>query len=190
MVVGRTIAPYKYEPWAFDNGAFADFTNGREFNGDAYLRRLEVADRIGVPLFAVVPDKVAGGLESLERSLQWRERLPSDWMRYLVVQDGMKISDVSAVIHLFDGLFLGGSSRFKGTAVHWSQLAHENAKPFHYGRAGTLRKIQHALRSGCDSFDSNFPLWSMDRFKSAIECWQGKISQGELFPMSTYAGAL
>lgn len=187
MVVGTAIKPYRYEPWAFDNGAYTDWTQGREFDSNAYLRRLELAERIGAPLFGVVPDKVAGGLESLERSLEWRDRLPSDWMRYLVVQDGMKGSDVTPVIHLFDGIFLGGSDRFKGTAPRWSKLAHDNCKPFHYGRAGTLMKIQHALASNCDSFDSAFPLWSLVRFKATLDIWQGRVSQGELFPIETYA---
>ena len=188
MVIGTAIRPYSaYEPWAFDNGAYGDWIKGHEFDGDAYLRRLEVAERIGVPLFAVVPDKVAGGLESLERSLAWRDQLPSDWMRYLVVQDGMTEVDVFSVIHLFDGLFLGGSDRFKGTAPRWAKLAHDNCKPFHYGRAGTLRKIQHAINSGCDSFDSSFPLWSLARFKAAIDVWQGRVAQSEMFPMAVYA---
>lgn len=187
MVVGAAIEPYRYEPWAFDNGAYTDWTQGKEFDGDAYLRRLDVAMNIGTPLFAVVPDKVAGGLESLERSLSWLDRLPDDWMRYLVVQDGMERSHVEDVIEQFDGLFLGGSNRFKGTAPLWADLAHENCKPFHYGRAGTLRKIQHAILSDCDSFDSAFPLWSVDRLLSAVAVWQGTVSQSEMFPMSAYA---
>lgn len=181
MVLSTKIEPFKYEPWAFDNGAYTDWTKGKAFDGDAYLRRLELCESIGVPLFAVVPDKVAGGLESLDLSLAWRDRLPSDWNRYLVVQDGMTEADVESVIHLFDGLFLGGSNRFKGTAIYWARLAHSFCKPFHYGRAGTLRKIQHAMMSECDSFDSAFPLWSMDRFRSAIAVWQEKIQQAEMF---------
>lgn len=187
MVIGTRIQPYRWEPWAFDNGAYTDWTQGREFDGDAYLRRLEKAETIGEPLFAVVPDKVAGGLESLERSLAWLDRIPDYWSRYLVVQDGMTEADVSAVIHLFEGLFLGGSDRFKGTAIRWAKLAHANCKFFHYGRAGTLRKIQHAIASDCDSFDSAFPLWSVERFKAAVEVWKGTISRGEMFSMDVYA---
>lgn len=181
MVLSTAIEPYAGEPWAFDNGAYTDWTKGKEFDGDGYLRRLDLCEKIGTPLFAVVPDKVAGGLESLELSLAWRDRLPSDWMRYLVVQDGMSESDVLSVVHLFDGLFLGGSNRFKGTAIYWARLAHSVCKPFHYGRAGTLRKIQHAMMSECDSFDSAFPLWSVERFLSAVAVWRGQVSQSEMF---------
>lgn len=180
MVIGARIEPYRWEPWVFDNGAYTDWTQGREFDSDAYLRRLEKAEKIGEPLFAVVPDKVAGGLESLERSLKWLDRLPDYWSRYLVVQDGMTLDDVQSVVHLFEGLFLGGSDRFKQAASTWSALAHANCKFFHYGRAGTPRKIRAALLSECDSFDSAFPLWSIQRFQLAVDIWQGHFDTAQL----------
>ena len=163
MVVDKLPAPYPGEPWGFDNGAFRDWRNGREFDGDAYLRRLERAYAVGRPYIAVVPDLVAGGLRSLEFSLRWLERLPADWPWYLAVQDGMKLADVEPVLGKFAGIFLGGTDRFKGTAYWWCQLAHKHGKLFHYARAGTPRKIQHAVEVGADSCDSAFPLWTMER---------------------------
>jgi hypothetical protein len=112
---------------------------------------------------AIVPDIVAGGMRSLDYSLGWLARLPKKWPWYLAVQDGMDAKAVEKVIGLFDGLFLGGTDALKLTAWAWSQLAHEQGKKFHYGRAGTLRKLQHAYNVDADSCDSAFPLWSMER---------------------------
>lgn len=155
--------PYPGEPWGFDNGAFKNWRNGTAFDEGVYLTRLEKAHAVGRPYLAIVPDLVARGKESLEFSLSWLPRLPSDWPWYLAVQDGMRIADVEAVTDRFAGLFLGGSNRFKSTAYYWCQLAHAHGKLFHYGRAGTKRKIWHAIEAGADSADSAFPLWEADR---------------------------
>jgi hypothetical protein len=97
--------------------------------------------------------------------VNWLKRLPSSWPWYLAVQDGMTPDAVLEVVHLFAGIFLGGTDRFKLTAYRWSRLARFADKAFHYGRAGTLRKIRHAYAVEADSLDSNFPLWTVDRMR-------------------------
>jgi hypothetical protein len=160
----RSISLYPYEPWGFDNGAFKAWSKGEKFPDKIFLKRLDKAYRVSTdPLVAVCPDVVAGGLDSLEFSLGWLRRLPSDWPWYLAVQDGMTHESVAEVVHLFSGIFLGGTDRFKLTAYGWSRLAHSCGKKFHYGRAGTLRKLAHAHAVEADSLDSNFPLWSTGR---------------------------
>ena len=77
----------------------------------------------------------------------------------------MEAWEVEKVIDRFDGLFMGGSDDFKREAQDWCNLAHIHGKRFHYARAGTERKIKHAIRIGADSLDSSFPLWTMDRIK-------------------------
>ena len=157
---------YAYEPWGFDNGAFVAWTRGNQFPEKVFLKRLDAALRVETdPAVAVCPDIVAGGLRSLEFSVNWLKRLPSWWPWYLAVQDGMTQDAVLDVAHLFAGIFLGGTDRFKLTAYHWSRLAHFADKKFHYGRAGTLRKIRHAYAVEADSLDSNFPLWTVDRMR-------------------------
>lgn len=161
--------PYTGEPWAFDNGAYGDFLRGKQFDEDAFLRRLEKAYRLGCPYMAVAPDIVAGGLRSLEFSLRWLEKLPSDWCWYLAVQDGMGLDDVDSVLDRFSGIFLGGTDHFKATALHWARLAHGRGKKFHFARAGTLRKVEFAKLVGADSLDSSFPLWTKERLRTFIE---------------------
>jgi hypothetical protein len=131
---------------------------------------------VGWPYLAVVPDVVAGGMESLEFSLRWMERLPK-WPWYLAVQDGMKPVDVARHLNGFAGIFLGGTDAFKGTAPAWRGLATENGIRFHYGRAGTPAKIEHAKEVGADSLDSAFPLWEIARFNRAVQIWEHGSSQ-------------
>ena len=155
---------YPFEPWGFDNGAFEAWKKGETFREDKFLRRLDVALKVpSDPIVACCPDIVAGGLRSLEFSVWWLERLPMGWPWYLAVQDGMTHDDVLGVAHLFAGIFLGGTDKFKLTAYGWSRLAHFADKKFHYGRAGTLRKLAHAHAVEADSVDSNFPLWTQER---------------------------
>lgn len=150
----------------FDNGAYLDWINGKPFDERRYRDSLDVAmDQSYLPYMAVVPDLVGRGRESLDFSMKWLADLPADWPWYLAVQDGMQASEVQEVIHRFDGLFLGGTDAFKREAEDWKNIAHIAGKRFHYARAGTERKIKHALRIGADSIDSSFPLWTIDRMR-------------------------
>ncbi|GBF33039.1 hypothetical protein DCCM_2136 [Desulfocucumis palustris] len=123
-----------------------------------------MAFRIGTPYLAIVPDIVADGEEFLEFSIRWLDWLPRAWPWYLAVQDGMRLEQVAQALDGFVGIFLGGSNRFKATALYWRRLAHRQGKRFHYARAGTPKKIQLAKEVGADSCESAFPLWEMKRF--------------------------
>ena len=164
-----TPKPFSGEHWGFDNGAYSYYLNGEPFNEAEYLKRLDRAYCKGPPYMAVCPDKVGAGLESLDFSEQWREKLPAEWPWYLAVQDGMAFSDVEPILGSYAGIFLGGTNAFKFTARPWREMAHRNGKLFHYGRAGTLKKVQHATDVGADSLDSAFPLWTVQRFEQFIE---------------------
>src|SRR5258708_1249304 len=81
--------PPRRHPWFFDNGAFRDWTAERPFDGDAFLEDLESIYRsIDRPEWIVLPDQVAGGLESLEVSSRWVHRCRGLAPLYLAVQDG------------------------------------------------------------------------------------------------------
>lgn len=151
----------------FDNGAWLDAVNERPFDEKRYRDALDRAtDMPSLPYLAVVPDLVAGGRESLDFSMGWLDKLPTGWPWYLAVQDGMEIWEVEEVLHLFDGLFLGGTDKFKNeTAEDWKNVAFIGGKRFHYARAGTERKVKHAIRIGADSLDSAFPLWTIERMR-------------------------
>ena len=165
MWVDSKPTPYEGEPWGFDNGAFRDWKNGNVFDESAFMKRFERAYSVGVPYMAIVPDIVGEGKRSLEFSQQWRDRLP-DWRWYLSVQDGMEILDVASAVASgrYSGIFLGGTNGFKHTASKWSALAKRVGCSFHYGRAGTPKKVEHARSVGADSCDSAFPIWTKERW--------------------------
>jgi hypothetical protein len=180
MVVTKRPAPYPFEKWGFDNGVFAAWLKGLPFPETDFLRRLEVAEKVNSePYIAVTPDIVAGGCMSLQFSTSWRmsHRLPSSWPWYLAVQDGMTPDDVKPHLHLYAGLFLGGTNRFKATAYRWRVLAHQHRMKFHYGRASTPGKLVSAFKCGADSVDSAFPLWTAERMRIFVARWQGLAEQ-------------
>ncbi len=175
MFAGSKPNPWDGERWGFDNGAYYNWTHGMPFDDLRFEYRLKVAREIGTPEFAVVPDIVAAGCSSLEFSLKWREKLPDDWKWYLAVQDGMTIHDVRPYLPRFDGIFLGGSDTFKQQAWRWRVFAKDNGKPFHFARAGTLPKLESALKMKADSLDSTYPLWEntrLDKFVAMYEYLQ------------------
>ena len=74
---------------------------------------------------------------------------------YLAVQDGMTVSDVEKVVGDFDGIFVGGTVKWKvRTGEEWVKVAHSHNIPCHIGRVGVFRRIVWAMRIGADSIDS------------------------------------
>jgi len=172
--------PWSGEQWGFDNGAYVFYSGGLPFDEDVFRRRLQASYCKGPPALAVVPDEVGGGINSLEFSERWRSDLPDEWPWYLAVQDGMEVDDVEPLLGSYSGIFLGGTDAFKTTAAEWCGLAHRHNKLFHYGRAGTAKKIQHAQSVGADSLDSAFPLWTKERFNFFEEILTKGHPQGSL----------
>jgi len=136
--------PPRRQPWAYDNGAFADWTNDRPFDSDRFIAEVaRMEDRR--PDFIALPDIVAGGERSLEFSLSWAPRLIGLTPLYLVVQDDMDPAEVAEVLPSLGGLFVGGTSRWKlRTGAVWVQLAHAYQRPCHIGRVGTEAKARPA----------------------------------------------
>lgn len=160
--------PYHGEKWIADNGAFSAYLKGKQLDEDRYMSFIEkVSEFYPKPCFAVVPDIVADGDRSLEYSLEWitSGRLPKDFRWYLAVQDGMSFEQVKESKQYFDGIFIGGTLRFKAHASSWKGIG----LPVHFGRAGVHDRIHFAYRSGCDSCDSSFPLWTEERFRAFLD---------------------
>lgn len=173
--------PFPGERWGFDNGAFKCWQDGLPFDELSFQKRLDAAVIIGRPYLAVTPDIVAAGTQSLSFSMEWIERLnggvaqSTHWPWYLAVQDGMTIHDVGPFLKHFHGIFLGGSDTFKSQAWRWRVFAKDNGLPFHFARAGTLPKLESALKMNADSLDSAYPLWEkerFERFQTMYHYWQ------------------
>lgn len=182
--IGEMTQPKEYpprrRPWVLDNAAFKAWKAGETFAEEPFRVALEAA-RKDPPVFIVVPDAVAAGLDSLALSLSWVAECEAISPAYLAVQDGMDVQTVENVIHHFGGLFVGGTLGWKiKTGEAWVKLAHKHGKPCHIGRVGTPKRVRWARRIGADSIDSCLPLWSEDQLRRFLYAL-GPASQTELF---------
>ncbi len=119
------------------------------------------------PLFIVCPDIVAGGVDSLEFSLSWRDRINYDKVA-LVIQDGMSFADVDPIIDKFQYLFIGGSVGWKwANAEGWVNYSHSKGLDCHIGQCGQFWMLKAAKRFGADSVDSTS--WVVNKSWHIIE---------------------
>lgn len=177
MIIDRRIKPYPGERWAFDNGAYSFYRRGIPFQWKTFFKRLKMILSIGEPYFAVAPDVVKGGLESLSLSNYWMEYekagIISRW--YLAVQEGMPFEAVEKAITTYNyaGLFLGSPNRFKlETGEIWRDMCYQYGIKFHYGRCGRRHKIRHAKYLKADSIDTALPIYAeraLKEFEKALE---------------------
>lgn len=160
---------YEGEPYGIDNGAFSAWRKGKDWKDAAFLRRVDGAMKSPYPpVLAITPDIVAGGLASLDLSLEWREKLPPSLPWYLAVQDGMTPAAVEPYVAPFSGIFLGGSDRFKRTVNVWRDWSTRLGLPLHWGRCGTARRLREAIHVGCDSVDSTTPVLKLGEGRSHL----------------------
>jgi len=177
--------PAPEERWALDNGAFAAWRRGDpEFPAEQFRTHLEWGARQAtMPVWAVVPDRVAQGPTSLDYSTEWLTggELPG-WPWYLAVQDGMPTDMVRDVARAtaVAGLFVGGSTEFKvSTAAMWVEVADSLGIACHWGRASRMSWATYASEIGCTSCDTTQPLWE----RSAFRRWIANVRDGHWSPL-------
>lgn len=142
-------------PYALDNGAWHCFQHGKGWDPMLFqLLLLRLGDGAD---FVVVPDIVAGGLESLAFSAEWLTRLDGLACRKLIaVQDGMREDDVAPLLGDDVGIFVGGSTEWKESTIPaWGALRRATACYMHVGRVNTARRIRKCLAAGVDSIDGS-----------------------------------
>jgi hypothetical protein len=186
IVPGSGNTPFPRKPWAADNGAFTGF-DAEAFV--AMLERLRDCEDWRQCLFVAAPDVVGDAAKTLAKFSRWA-RVIRDGFGFpvaFVAQNGQRLSDLPWLE--FDALFLGGSPecvpcgyvRPKGNRnetcpicgrklTEWklgaeaetlARSARANLKWVHMGRVNTLKRVKHAARIGCDSFDgTTFSKWS------------------------------
>jgi hypothetical protein len=166
--------PPRRRDWFYDNGAFSDFQAKRPFDAVQFMRdmrRITYWTHVPKPAFIIVPDLVAGGLESLAFSLDWldlAERTGAPLA--LAVQDGMTPADLEPIIEPFQWIFVGGSLPWKlETSAAWTTWAHSIGRRIHVGRVGPLERVRWARSIGADSIDSSFVLWTRDRLTDFLQ---------------------
>lgn len=140
--------------FAIDNGAWTAYQSGEPFDDAAFSALVE---RHGTGAdFVVVPDIVAGGMESLAFSCTWLPRLRGLKQLLLPVQDGMTPDVLARVLNLWPqcGIFLGGSTEWKlKTMYGWGMVAAALRRWYHVGRVNSRRRIRLCAEAGATSFD-------------------------------------
>lgn len=159
LLVSRTGA-WRTEgfPYAIDNGAYSDYTAGREFDGEAFQRLIDLLG--GAADWVVAPDIVAGGRASLLLTLRW---LPHLLLRtrlvLLAVQDGLEPADLVTIIRECGkrvGIFLGGSTEWKlAQMARWGEFCRIERCYYHVARVNSLKRIRMAIAAGADSIDGS-----------------------------------
>ena len=156
LIVDHWRDPTAYPYFAIDNGCYSAWSRGIPWDPAPFLKNLTKCRELGLkPDFAVIPDIVAGGQASVERSADWARVLRREYPDiplYFAVQDGMTEYDVPDGIA---GIFVGGSTEYKlATMNAWAKLAHRLGIGIHVGRIGTPGRMVLAHLAGVDSIDS------------------------------------
>lgn len=164
-------------PYMLDNGKWTAHTTGQPWDEERFVL---MAMTLGTGADSiVVPDIVAGGLESLALSRDWLPRLePLCPLRLIAVQDGMKPSDLERLVGPGVGIFLGGSTEWKlETMPTWGAFAEEAGIHFHVGRVNTGRRMALAIAAGADSADGS----SASRFANTVPMLANATRQPDLY---------
>lgn len=178
----RNIYTYPGEPWGFDNGAFRDWVAGEEFDADAYRACLAKAlANPEPPVLAVIPDVPGDGPATLAMAERWWPELPKHFPWFLAVQDGMEPADLEPWAGRLAGVFLGGTNAYKARAGDWAAWCRTKGLRFHYGRAGTMEKVAHAMEVGANSLDSALPMWTAERWREFVGAITNGPPQSDLF---------
>ena len=156
LTPGQHEKPVDGFKYALDNGAWSAYQSGKPFDGVGFLHAME---RVGAGAdWIVIPDIVAGGMQSLEFSRHWIPKLRKVGTPLLLaVQDGMAVEDVIPVLDLGNiGIFVGGTTEWKLRTLHeWGELAAFCHCHLHVGRVNTKRRIKLCQEARADSFDGS-----------------------------------
>lgn len=139
--------------FAIDNGAWSCHQKKQLWTP---ARWSPLVERHGAAaIFAVAPDIVCGGPESLVLSLQWLSwLLERTSVALIAVQNGMTAEDLAPHLGPRVGIFVGGDTTWKESSLPmWDKAAQVAGCYLHVGRVNTARRIRLCAMAGADSFD-------------------------------------
>lgn len=153
MVSARGVLRDEGFRYALDNGAWTAHQLGEPFDVAAFERAVDLMG-YGAD-FIVLPDIVAGGMDSLKLSLSWMDRL-REFRTLIPVQDGMSPRDVGDHVSTTRGIFVGGSTEWKlSTMEMWGRCAAEWRCWLHVGRVNSVKRVALCASAGATSFDGS-----------------------------------
>lgn len=135
-------------------------------------------------LFATAPDVLGDAAATIRRSARFTGAMRA-WFGLpvaFVAQDGLE--HLGVPWRWFDVLFLGGSTAWKlGPAARTlTAEAHHHGKWVHMGRVNSLRRLQYAQATGCDSADGTYLAFAPDVNLPVLLGWLRDVNnQGALW---------
>jgi len=158
----RCEMPKPYDrKYIIDNGAYSAYLKNKVLDVTLFYAMLsKLRNYTYKPTFVCIPDIVAGGVKSFKFSLDHIGKIPKEFRKYFVVQDGQYDYLLEeTVLPLIDGIFVGGTTKWKWRSAHnWIDWAHENNIKCHIGRVGTWKNFLKAYNLGADSIDGSTPM--------------------------------
>lgn len=138
-------------PWALDNGRFACWSHGKEWDQRLYQQTSEkAATAATMPLWVIVPDVVTDAVETFREWDRWALHLRAfGFSLALAVQDGMSANYVCRYTDP-EVIFVGGSTDWKRKTL-WSWC--RQFPRVHVGRVNTEKWLWNADRCGAESVD-------------------------------------
>lgn len=166
-----------FTDYVLDNGKWTAHTTGEPWSEPAFVGMVQT---LGAGAqWVLVPDIVAGGLESLALSREWLPRLEFLCrMRLIAVQDGMEPEHLEELVGPDVGIFLGGSTEWKLANMKlWGAFAHEAGCHYHVGRVNTAKRMALAIAAGAHSADGS----SASRFAETVPMLLNATRQADLY---------
>lgn len=147
---GSVREPLSWMPYAVDNGRFAVWSSGKEWNERSFLMLLDYYNVTEFkPRFVNVPDVVGNRDETLKMWDRWYPALEQsydmDWS--FCVQDGMTPVDVPSEASL---VFVGGTMEWKLRNLRkWT----DNFDRVHVGAVNSMKNLLLCKELGVESCD-------------------------------------
>lgn len=157
MIVDHWTDPRDYPYFAIDNGCYSAYARRVRWDPSPFLHSLEKATELGLtPDFAVLPDIVAGGIESAHKSILWRNVLVEEYPKipfYFAVQNGMTPDNIPQIG--ISGIFVGGTKEWKLLTIPiWRKYAQDKGIGIHVGRMGSFDDMIYCAKHEINSIDS------------------------------------
>ena len=147
---GAVREPIPWMPYAIDNGRFAVWSSGKDWNERNYLKMLDYYNEtILKPRWVVVPDQVGDRDGTLSEWEKWYPTLNQsyDLPWAFCVQDGMTPKDVPAEA---DVVFVGGTMEWKlRNLTLWTDAFDR----VHVGAVNSLKTLLRCSELGVESTD-------------------------------------
>lgn len=169
-------------PIMLDNGAFPAWRDGIEISAEEQITSMINAIEVlgSVPERIILPDIVAGGYNSFDRSVKSIPSFAKFGLKrlWLPIQENMNLNDALFIADILGGVFIGGAcKKWKMDTV--AKIRKERPEmPIHVGRISKSNEMSEAVSSGVTSFDTttfmrqqkaNKKINWLDRFKSFVE---------------------